>query len=178
MTAKLSRRAALTGLASIGAASSAVVPSLTHSAEADAELIALGNRFDELEWQYRFVKERDRPRNQRYSELLKEVRGRPLSIEEWPQALNEIGKQLDQEFGPATKPDLFDIIDMLDAPQRRIMAMPAATLPGLAIKARVTRFACEHFWQKPVDDLDWDQMMARKLIDAVLEFCDRADVAR
>jgi hypothetical protein len=41
---------------------------------------------------------------------------------------------------------------------------------GLAVKARVARFSCEHYWDEPEEDLDWDELMARKLIDAVLDF--------
>jgi hypothetical protein len=32
-------------------------------------------------------------------------------------------------------------------------------------------FSCERFWDEPEEDLDWDELMARKLIDAVLDFC-------
>jgi hypothetical protein len=59
----------------------------------------------------------------------------------------------------------------LDAPMRWIMTLPATTLAGLAIKARVARFSCEHLWEEPEEDLDWDELMTRKLIDAVLDFC-------
>ena len=178
MTAKLSRRKALSALASITAAATAVTESATHAVELDAELIALGNRFDELEWQYRFVKGRDRARNKTFSELLEAQQGRILSDEEWKQVLNGIGGQLDQQFGPAIQPDVLDIMDMLDSSQRRIMALPAITLAGLAVKARVARFECERLWDKPVEDLDREQMMARDLIDAVLEFCNRAAASR
>ena len=67
--------------------------------------------------------------------------------------------------------DALDILDMMDAPTHRIIALPATTLAGLAVKARVARFSWEHFWDEPEENLDWDELMARELIDAVLDFC-------
>lgn len=150
----------------------------------DAELLALGKQFDELYAQYQFVLERDRLRTERNEDLLVELReiGRNSGVsdatpeiviggEELKGHFDRIGKQLDDEFGPAIKPDSDDVLSLMDAPQRRIMALPAATPAGLAVKARVAWFGCEHYWDQPIDDLDWDQHMARALIDSVLDFC-------
>jgi len=126
------------------------------AASADVELLALAKQFDQLERQYHEVIERDRPRIERELQLLE---------------TQEPSEKLDEEFGPQSRPDALDILDMMDAPIRRIMALPATTLAGLAVKARVARFSCELFWDKPEEDLDWDELMARKLIDAVLDFC-------
>ena len=126
------------------------------AASADVELLALAKQFDQLERQYHEVIERDRPRVERELQLLE---------------TQEPSEKLDEEFGPQSRPDALDILDMMDAPIRRIMALPATTLAGLAVKARVARFSCELFWDKPEEDLDWDELMARKLIDAVLDFC-------
>ena len=126
------------------------------AASADVELLPLGKQFDQLERQYHEVIERDRPRIERELQLLE---------------TQEPSEKLDEEFGPQSRPDALDILDMMDAPIRRIMALPATTLAGLAVKARVARFSCELFWDKPEEDLDWDELMARKLIDAVLDFC-------
>jgi hypothetical protein len=125
------------------------------AAACDVELLALGKQFDQLERQYHEVMERDRPRIERELQLLE---------------AQEPSEKLDQEFGPQGRPDALDILDMVDVPMRRIMALPATTLAGLAVKARVARFSCEHFWDEPEEDLDWDELMARKLIDAVLDF--------
>jgi hypothetical protein len=126
------------------------------AASVDVELLALGNQFDQLERQYHEVMERDRPRIERELQLLES---------------QEPSEKLDDEFGPQSRPDALDILDMMDAPIRRIMALPATTLAGLAVKARIARFSCEHFWDEPEEDLDWDELMTRKLIDAVLDFC-------
>jgi len=126
------------------------------AAAPDAELLARGKQFDQLERQYHEVMERDRSRIERELQLLE---------------AQEPSEKLDQEFGPQSRPDALDILDTMDAPIRRIMALPATTLAGLAVKARVARFSCEHFWDEPEEDLDWHELMARKLIDAVLDFC-------
>jgi hypothetical protein len=47
---------------------------------------------------------------------------------------------------------------------------------GLAIKARVARFACDYYWSKSEEDTDWDKLIARQLIDAVLTFADDPEV--
>jgi len=126
------------------------------AAAPDVELLALGKQFDQFERQYHQVMERDRPRIERELQLLE---------------AQERSEKLDEEFGAQSRPDALDILDMMDAPTRRIMALPTTTLTGLAVKARVARFSCEHFWDEPEEGLDWDELMARKLIDAVLDFC-------
>jgi hypothetical protein len=113
----------------------------------DAELLALGKQFGRLERQYRQAMERDRPRVERELHLLEAHQ-------------QGVSQQLDAEFGPQSRPDALDILEMMDPPMRRIMALPAATMPGLAVKARVARFSCEPFWDEPKDDLDWDELGA------------------
>jgi hypothetical protein len=54
--------------------------------------------------------------------------------------------------------------------ERRVAAMPCTTLEGLAVKARACKFTCSHFWREKDDDADWDDLIARKFIDAVLRF--------
>jgi hypothetical protein len=44
------------------------------------------------------------------------------------------------------------------------MALPAFTLAGLAVKARLARFACSHFYDEPDGNADWDKLVARRLI--------------
>jgi hypothetical protein len=126
----------------------------------DAELLALGKQFDRLERQYRQTMERDRPRIERELQLLDAHQ-------------RNVQQKLDAEFGPQSRPDALDFLEMMDAPMRQIMALPATALAGLAVKARVVRFSCEPFWDEPEEELDWDELMARKLSDAVLEFCGR-----
>jgi hypothetical protein len=126
------------------------------AAAPDIEMLALGKQFDEFVRQYHQVLERDRPRIERELQLLE---------------AQDRSEKLDKEFGPQIRPDALDILDMMDAPMHRIMALPATNPAALAAKARVARFSCEHFWDEPEEDLDWEELMTRKLIDAVLDFC-------
>jgi hypothetical protein len=43
----------------------------------------------------------------------------------------------------------------------KIMAWPATTFAGLAIKARVVQDACGHYWDESYRDCDWDRQMVR-----------------
>jgi hypothetical protein len=57
---------------------------------------------------------------------------------------------------------------MMDPPMRRIMACRHPRWQVLPLRPAFARFACDYV---PEEDLDWDEVMARNLIDAVLEFC-------
>lgn len=77
----------------------------------------------------------------------------------------EVGLEaLDQQ---GEHPD--DIIGRSDAPSRAIMAIPATTLAGLAVKARLAKFGASHIWKESDGDADWDHLVLRNLVDAVLE---------
>jgi hypothetical protein len=55
------------------------------------------------------------------------------------------------------------------------MALQATTTAGLAVKARMARFSCKHFWRETADaNADWDHLVARKLIESVLELAAKA----
>jgi hypothetical protein len=49
----------------------------------------------------------------------------------------------------------------------KIIAVPARTLAGLRVKAIVAIHSSWFLWDKPFDDLDWDQKGARALMEAV-----------
>jgi hypothetical protein len=53
---------------------------------------------------------------------------------EYEELLRKADLQLRLKFGPLTKPCADDISDAMDAPMRRIMALPAITPAGLAVK--------------------------------------------
>jgi hypothetical protein len=48
----------------------------------------------------------------------------------------------------------------------KIMAVPARTVAGLRVKAIVAIHSSWFLWDKPFDDLDWDQKGARALMEA------------
>lgn len=61
------------------------------------------------------------------------------------------------------------ITERSDAPSRAIMAIPATTLTGLAVKARLAKFWASHIWNESDESADWDHLVLRNLVDAVLE---------
>jgi hypothetical protein len=52
---------------------------------------------------------------------------------------------------------------------RAIWDTPARDVTGLGIKAKAAALACNHYWDTPFDELDWEVKGARALIDAVLD---------
>src|ERR1019366_9066045 len=51
---------------------------------------------------------------------------------------------------------------------RAIVAIPATTIAGLAVKARLAAFANEGCWDDSDEDADWEVLVVRKLVDAVI----------
>jgi hypothetical protein len=62
-----------------------------------------------------------------------------------------------------------DILNRSDAPSRAILAIPATTLAGLAVKARLAKFGASNIWDESDEDADWDHLVLRNLVEAVLE---------
>jgi hypothetical protein len=59
-----------------------------------------------------------------------------------------------------------------DAIHRAIIARPAQTLRGVAVKARAAAvLVVDQLWDKPARDLDWDDEVVRKLVESI---CDAA----
>ena len=52
---------------------------------------------------------------------------------------------------------------------RSIMAMPATTIAGLSVKAKLAAFAEPNLWDESDSDADWGDLCVRKLIDDVLK---------
>jgi hypothetical protein len=50
--------------------------------------------------------------------------------------------------------------------ERAIMATPARTITGLGVKARHAAYAMSHYWEAPIDQIDWDARTMRLLIEA------------
>jgi hypothetical protein len=159
----ISRRSILNAAAAI-AATTAAIPAMAAGQE-DAELLHLGAVFDDLLRQYREAEARWRPHQDLVeTELAKLNDGRLHSDAEY----SAVWARADALFA-AAKPDPSEISDLMDKPQRDIMALQPKTLAGLAVKAKVAKFAPEHYWgTRKWKDRDWDQMAATQLIDAVL----------
>jgi hypothetical protein len=56
--------------------------------------------------------------------------------------------------------------------ERAIMQTPARTIAGLSVKARHAAYVMSHYWEAPIDRVDWDARAVRLLIEAI------CDVAR
>jgi hypothetical protein len=65
-------------------------------------------------------------------------------------------------------PSSDDVNDAMYPIACRIMALTATTFAGLAVKARVTHEAYDHYWDEPEADRDWDVQMVCSLIESVL----------
>jgi hypothetical protein len=51
--------------------------------------------------------------------------------------------------------------------EQAIMATPARTIAGLGVKARHAAYVLSHYWEAPVDRMDWDARATRLLIEAI-----------
>jgi hypothetical protein len=59
------------------------------------------------------------------------------------------------------------MIHPLDRLTRTIMARPARSAVGLAIKARTVVFWMSQLWDEPEDDLDWHDRVVRQLVEEI-----------
>jgi hypothetical protein len=133
----------------------------------DAELLELGRQFDELQSKLELAFELSAPADGAYSEALQELGERlgNASSDEYTKELKKIGERINRDFPPPS-PTWGEVSDMQAPITRKIMALPASTIAGLAVKARVAKSACD--CDTSDEDCDWDTLMARKLIEAVL----------
>ncbi|WP_316201577.1 MULTISPECIES: hypothetical protein [unclassified Bradyrhizobium] len=51
--------------------------------------------------------------------------------------------------------------------ERAIMTTPARTIKGLGVKARHAAYVMSHYWEEPIEQIDWDARAMRLLIEAV-----------
>jgi hypothetical protein len=135
---------------------------------ADAELIELGRQLGVLIARYKQNGAQVAPLLEEHDIrmepfMLRFKRGELSNAEfmrEYDEQYEALGiEQIDERDG---------LTDAMDVPMRRIMALPATSLPGLAVKAMAAAHACSHFFGKSDEDADWDHLHARGLIQAVL----------
>jgi hypothetical protein len=170
-----SRRAVLAGIAAapaLAAPALALAGATALSLEAshpDAELIEVGRAFDDLRAKYGIASELSRPNQDAFDAAIAELSERSGNVyqEGDVELYLEVGRRIDREV-PLPSPNTDDLTDMMDPYMRKIMALPARTAAGLAVKARVAEWACDTYWDEPDDNCDWNKLMARKLIEAVL----------
>ncbi len=139
------------------------------AATADAELLELGRRMDALTAEYWRIQELDAPWREAYNALVDDFRRRHKEglAPDGAAFLDEM-KAIEDRYRQQN-PSTNDMTDAMDKPSRRIMELPAFTPAGLAVKARATAFACDHFYrEEELHDADWDHQHVRTLIDGVL----------
>jgi hypothetical protein len=70
--------------------------------------------------------------------------------------------------GVGEHPD--DVMNDVDGVSNAIVAIPATTIAGLAVKARLAAFAnAGSDWEESDKDADWEVLTARKLVEAVIQ---------
>lgn len=164
INASLTRRAALIGVAVV-ATPVAGLPVLAAD-HPDAELLKAGAEFDRTAKLFADAQERSRPYWEAWEAALKRKReqiGLQSVPDEWYEALDE---ELSREY-PIAFPTCDDVANMMDVPMQAILALPAKTAEGLAVKAQVVRWHYSTLWQTPFDDLDLDDRGVRSLVEAV-----------
>jgi hypothetical protein len=54
--------------------------------------------------------------------------------------------------------------------EQAIMQTPARTITGLGVKARHAAYVMSHYWEEPIEQIDWEAQAIRLLIEAVCDF--------
>lgn len=112
----------------------------------DAELVALGRRFEALSAEL---------------ELLQREEVNKPSVS---------AQHRERPKGEARSTPTAERIDALlrslDPIERAIMAMPAMTVVGLGVKAHHAAHVFSHYWSSSPDRLDWDARTVRLLIES------------
>jgi hypothetical protein len=168
MSKTLNRRTALALVASLPATT--VPAAALGNIRPDAELIALGKQFDALDRQYTDARRRQDPIDKAFRRLIHTHRpNQPSTLSDERAFYQGLWDQAEAECGGPVKPHPDDISEQIGPLTTTIIDIPASTIEGLAVKARVARHACWHFYETSDEDADWDHQMARGLIDAVLK---------
>jgi hypothetical protein len=54
--------------------------------------------------------------------------------------------------------------------EQAIMQTQARTIVGLGVKARHAAYVMSHYWEEPIDKIEWEAQAIRQLIEAVCDF--------
>lgn len=169
MTTTATRRAILAGTAAaIPAAALAAIPAPS-AAFADAKLIELGRQFRPLLEAWLPLNAASCEAGWKSHAIAKERTGfcddRPTSQYQIDRFMDELGKA-EQETGRAEFDRQLTPLDAkMDPLAEAIAATPAHTAEGVAAKVLVAIYANSHLWWKSVDELDWDEVTLRSLIE-------------
>lgn len=137
-----------------GAAVAAIVPTAAAGSApcgghftSDAELLELGKQLDEF------------------------ARRSKLAIAKWlPNWEDDDVPEPDWEHPDDVEHEAQDVMSA-------ILATPATTIDGLAVKARLAVFGAWHMWNRSDEDADWDHLVVRNFIDAFQGLADQNGLA-
>ena len=167
MTTSINRRNALTAIAAVPAAS---LPALTAAAEPnpDAELLELGRQWDVLADRWWRAREIEEPRDEAFQEKIEEASARANGASLAEQDYRAMWAEAEAAHPPPS-PNCDDLSALMSPLEEQILALPATTIAGLAVKARLAEQHCSDLWSNENDEsTDYHDLVARKLIDAVL----------
>jgi hypothetical protein len=184
-TTKTTRRQLLAQISAVAVAGGAVMTTtaaMPIGADPDAELIAAGEelialfRRDRELWDFLapFSEHLQGHMHDAAHEVMKvrESGDSKAADELWAVRTAEI-KQAREALGPeflAASEEQERVQNSLDEPARRMFALPARTVHGLAIKALCAAHERSELWDEPFNDLDWTDNFVRDVIEAVLAF--------
>jgi hypothetical protein len=174
-TTTTSRRALLAGAPSIaavaltaGAAVNCLAAARATSSAADAELLSVGAQFDAIYSSFTDLLAEMKPLREECDRRLEPFLG-AMILGDRDVDIVAPSDEIEKELGLDECHLRLDAInEAMDAAVRRIIELPASTLPGLAVKARMAATKCRHFWRAPEEELDYDNRAARALIESVL----------
>jgi hypothetical protein len=140
----------------------------TAAPSSDARLIELGMRLDTIADKEAFAVAKLRPL---WDEHASRMRDWHLAN---PQCHNDVEayQRISAEIGLTELADRLGLDEcqhMAGPLSEQIMALPATTLAGVAVKARLARYAANDYWDSADEDADWDKICVRKLVDAVIQ---------
>jgi hypothetical protein len=134
----------------------------------DAELIALGGQLDALVIEFH--------KSAKAWDAVEQARRRVLlALPESPSGEERYDLAEREVPDPVGIRHTDDISNSMNNVWLKIMGLPAFTIAGPGVKARLAAFSCEHFYDKDDDLAEWDHLGARQLIDAVLKLAKKTE---
>ena len=147
----------------------AAVPALAENA--DAELLAIGREFEPTYAQWLASHARYRDMHDRWDDATRQSFGvgSDYSFND-PEALRAFLSEKER-IGPVlgyTNDNEHDnLLDQMGVIEGRVLHLPAASLTGLAIKARGIANVVFGYWDEPEEELDWGKRLLRDLLENI-----------
>jgi hypothetical protein len=135
--------------------------SAASAADTDAILIALEQQFNAISAELLALQQ------------LSGDAGSRRSIERSPEPVHMEAYAQRKTHDKAGTERIEAILTRLDPVERAIMTTPACTIAGLAVKARHAAYVMSHYWEEPIDQIDWEAQAIRLLVEAVCDVAHR-----